>query len=382
MKRKTRKKPRILVVFGTRPEALKLAPVIREGRKHPRLDLKVGLTAQHREMTDQVLDLFRIRPDFDLDLMRKGQTLNQLAARVLEKLSPVLERVQPDLLMVQGDTSSAFAAALAAFYHQIPVAHVEAGLRSHDRFAPFPEEMNRVLVSRLADFHFVPTRLGAQNLKREGIPARTIHVTGNTIVDALQIARKENRRRKHPVLDQLEPGKRLVLVTAHLRESFGEPLASICRALLDLTRRYPDLQMIFPVHPNPRVRKPVEALLGKSRAIRLVKPLGYGEFLALLDRASLVLTDSGGIQEEAPSFGKPVVVLRDVTERREAIDAGWARLAGTSRAKIVREADFFLRGRSNRKASANPFGDGRAARRILKILDDGWKKRQSFHAFK
>jgi UDP-N-acetylglucosamine 2-epimerase (non-hydrolysing) len=364
--------PRILVIFGTRPEALKLAPVIQSLEKLDSVELCVCSTGQHREMLEQVLKLFRIEPDHNLDVMKPGQHPAQVAARVCEKLGPVIEDWRPDWVVVQGDTTTAFAGGLAAFYHKVAVAHVEAGLRTGNPWAPWPEEINRRLISVLAELHFAPTRMAMQNLLREGVDPANIRVTGNTIIDALMevvarlrddMALSANLASQFPFLDRT---KRLVLVTAHRRENFGQGMEQICRALAELSRRG-DVQIIYPVHLNPQVREPVARLLSGCPNFYPVEPLDYLPFVYLMDQSYLILTDSGGIQEEAPSLGKPVLVLRETTERPEAVEAGTVQLVGTNRARIVREAARLLDFPAlyeQRTHVHNPFGDGRAAERI------------------
>jgi UDP-N-acetylglucosamine 2-epimerase (non-hydrolysing) len=365
---------RVLVCLGTRPEAIKLAPVIQALGADGRFSPTLAVTAQHRGLLDQALGLFGLVPDYDLDLMRPGQDLYHVTSAALVGLGPVLEETRPDLVVVQGDTTTTFTSALAAFYERIPVAHVEAGLRTGDPFAPFPEEKNRALTGRLADLHFAPTDLARRNLLAEGIPASAIHVTGNTGVDALlQIAARV--REDAPVvplqLATLDPARRLVLVTAHRRESFGPAMEGICRAVAELAAARPDLDLVFPVHPNPNVRRPVNAILGTRPNVRVVEPLDYEQLVWLLSRATLVLTDSGGIQEEAPSLDVPALVLRDKTERPEGVEAGALRLVGTDPARIVAEALRLLDDPAEHARMAavpNPYGDGRAAERIVSVL--------------
>jgi UDP-N-acetylglucosamine 2-epimerase (non-hydrolysing) len=357
---------RILFVFGTRPEAIKLAPVIACLREHAR----IAVTAQHRGMLDQVLDAFSIRPHYDLDVMRPGQSLFESTSRIVAALEPVLDAENPDFVVVQGDTTTALCGALAGFYKNVPVAHVEAGLRTGDPRQPFPEEMNRVLVSRLASLHFAPTDASAQNLIREGIDASKVFVTGNTAIDSVLYVRDaiETGAFK-PKLPALIPDKKLVLVTAHRRESFGAGFESICRALTRLAAR-PDVEVIYPVHPNPNVQNPVKRNLAASNA-RLIEPLGYIEFVALMARAYVILTDSGGIQEEAPSLGKPVLVMREKTERPEAVEAGTSLLVGTDEDRIVHETEILLDDAveyHRRSRVHNPYGDGHASERIRDIL--------------
>lgn len=367
----TRKKIKLLFVFGTRPEALKMAPVILAAKKDPRFKTLVCLTAQHRQMVDQVLGLFKIKTDFDLNLMEKGQTLGDLTERLFKSIEPVLQKTKPDLMLVQGDTTTAFAVALKAFYHRIPVAHIEAGLRSHNKYHPFPEEINRVLISHLADYHLAPTEEARRNLLAEGISGKKIFVTGNTVVDALNRVKQLLPGCSFPGLNRFGWNKKIVLVTAHRRESFGKPFRSVCGALKDIVTHHRDVEIVYPVHRNPEVQQTVlRELFGKER-VHLIEPLSYLEFLYLMERSYLVLTDSGGIQEEAPSFGKPVLVMREVSERPDGIALGVARLVGTSREKIFREADRLL---SQRKEylkmvkHRNPYGDGNAAGRILNLL--------------
>lgn len=362
----------VLVVFGTRPEAIKLAPVVRQLQRLPSLGCRVCVTAQHRELLDQVLRVFELEVHHDLDLMQAGQTLAGLTARILTALDPVLAAEQPHLLVVQGDTTTAFAAALAAFYRRIPVAHVEAGLRTGDPAAPFPEEVNRVLAGRLASLHFPPTEMAAANLAREGVDARRIVITGNTAVDAVlevqgRLERGELAGGFFPFLDPL---RKLIVVTAHRRESFGEGFRSICSALRRLALRR-DVQIVFPVHPNPEVRAVVERELRGAGGAVLLEPLEYLPFVDLMRRAHFLLTDSGGIQEEAPSLGKPVLVMRDRTERPEAVVAGTARLVGTAEAAIVRESVLLLEDTAEyarRSQVSNPYGDGHAGERIAQSI--------------
>jgi UDP-N-acetylglucosamine 2-epimerase (non-hydrolysing) len=375
---------KISVIFGTRPEAIKLAPVILALRSDPRFQCRVCITAQHRQMLDQVLEVFQIVPDTDLNLMRPDQTLSSLTASALTALDKYLTFEKPDLILVQGDTTTVFVASLAAFYHHIPVGHVEAGLRTGDMQAPWPEEANRVLTTDLAALHFVPTSLSRENLLREGVPAERIYITGNTVIDALFLAVKKVH--SGPIeITGLNPGilntsfpQRLVLITGHRRESFGEKLQSICRAIDDLAAAFPDVQFVYPVHLNPNVRAGVSDILndeitGATRRanIHLIEPLAYLPFVALMERATLILTDSGGIQEEAPSLGKPVLVTRDTTERPEALSAGTAKLVGADRERIVSEVARLLNDSSyyaTMSRAHNPYGDGKATERILEAI--------------
>jgi UDP-N-acetylglucosamine 2-epimerase (non-hydrolysing) len=321
---------KILLIFGTRPEAIKLCPVIRSLREHSaRFDVKVCVTAQHREMLDQVLEAFEVKPDYDLDIMRPGQTLFESTSRILASLEPVFKEQRPDLAIVQGDTTTTLCGALASFYEGVPVAHVEAGLRTGDMRQPFPEEMNRVLASRLTALHFAPTQEAAGNLRKEGVPPESIKVTGNTGIDAVLYVRDrlEQGKLQGREWPELDPHKKLILVTAHRRESFGGGFERICRGLAELANRT-DIQIVYPVHPNPNVQDPVERLLAGHPNIRLIEPLSYVPFVDLMRRAYLLITDSGGIQEEGPSLGKPILVLREKTERPEAVTAGTVRLVG------------------------------------------------------
>lgn len=369
---------KVSIVFGTRPEAIKLAPVILAMRADSRFDCRVCVTAQHREMLDQVLTAFGIRPETDLNLMKSDQGLGKLTSTAIFELDQYLARERPHLVVVQGDTTTAFCGALAAFYHHIPVGHIEAGLRTGDMNAPWPEEANRVLVSRIAALHFAPTEKAKQNLLIEGIGPDKIWVTGNTVIDALFIA-LEKVKAAPPEIPGLVPdalglsnSSPFVLITGHRRESFGPGFESICRAIAELANRFPNVQFVYPVHLNPNVREPVGRILGTqgrpARNIHLIDPLSYLPFIALLERCTLVLTDSGGIQEEAPSLGKPVLVMRDKTERPEAIEAGTVRLVGTDFNTIVDETARLLTDRvayDQMARAINPYGDGKATGRIL-----------------
>ena len=355
----------VLVVFGTRPEAIKLAPLIDELRRDPGFDIRVCVTGQHREMLAQVLELFAITPDVDLDVMQPGQELSDVAAAVLAKLSIVLRSMQPSLVIVQGDTTSAFAAGLAAFYAGIEVAHVEAGLRSGDLTAPWPEEANRRLLSVVTRVHFAPTEDAREHLLAEGVDPACVHVCGNTVIDAL-----------HATVARLPAGeadasRRLILVTGHRRESFGAPLEEICHALATIAREHEEVEIVYPVHLNPQVREPVMRILGDTPRVRLIDPVDYVTFVQLMTRSYCILTDSGGVQEEAPTLGIPVLVLRDTTERPEAVRAGNARVVGTSRDAIVSEVARLLTDREHHASMSQPsavFGDGRAAARIAAVL--------------
>ena len=360
----------VLVVLGTRPEATKLAPVISELRRHPDVTTRVCVTGQHREMVQPILELFDVRPDINLALMTPDQRLSSLTAAALAGVEDVIDSTVPDWVVVQGDTTSAMAASLAAFYRKVPLAHVEAGLRTHDLGHPFPEEGNRKITDALATLHFPPTELARRNLLREGVDPRSIHVTGNTVIDALLTVAGLPEDAGGP-LAGLPTNRRLVLLTAHRRESFGPGLRDVFQAVREIADALPDVHFVYPVHLNPSVQEPARAILGGHERISLIPPLDYVSLVHLIRRATLILTDSGGIQEEAPAFGKPVLVLRGVTERPEAVDAGCARMVGTDRAVIVRAAVELLTDRIayQRMAHvANPFGDGHASERIVQAL--------------
>jgi len=366
---------KVLTVFGTRPEAIKLAPVIRELRKYPdRVVCTVCVTAQHRQMLDQVLQIFQINPDYDLNIMQDNQSPSYVAAKVLMELEGVIQREKPDWILVQGDTTTVAAAALAAYYAGVQVGHVEAGLRTGDKWRPFPEEINRRVVGVIADLHFAPTALARANLLREGVPPEAVVVTGNPVIDALRwIAVQPPSPAAIELLARagVPDGRRLVLVTAHRRESFGAGILALCQALAELAGKFPELTILYPVHPNPNVHRPVYQILGRIPNIMLTEPLDYATLVHIMAQAVLVLTDSGGIQEEAPSMGKPVLVLREVTERPEAIQAGMARLVGTDPQRIVSETVRLLTDPAeyNRMARAvNLYGDGQAAKRIVSAL--------------
>lgn len=363
---------KVLLIFGTRPEAIKLCPLVHRLRREPGLMVRVCVTGQHRAMLDQVLEAFRVRPDHDLNLMRPGQTLAESTSRILAALEPVLLEEAPDLVLVQGDTTSTLCGALAAYYHRIPLGHVEAGLRTGDLYQPFPEEANRVLAARLATLHFAATEWAASNLLAEGVDPKRVWVTGNTVIDAvLHVARElEAGRLKGGDWSALDPCRKLIVVTAHRRESFGEGVERICRALARLAWR-DDVQVVFPVHRNPNVRGPVERILAGRPNVWLTPPLDYVAFVDLLRRAYLVITDSGGIQEEGPSLGKPILVMREKTERPEAVRAGTVLLVGTDEERIVETAGGLLDDPRRREAMAcihNPYGDGRASDRIARVI--------------
>jgi UDP-N-acetylglucosamine 2-epimerase (non-hydrolysing) len=372
MARRTKKR-RLMLVFGTRPEVIKLAPVIEELRADPRkFSVAPCFTAQHREMCETLLNFFAIEPAYDLDIMIEKQSLTDIATRTMQRLDAVLARDPADMIVVQGDTTSAFAAALLAYYRRIPVAHVEAGLRTRDIWNPYPEEMNRALIGRIAQLHFAPTKRAARALADESIGPRGVYVTGNTVIDALHLALAKRKARAARPARDARRGRTLILVTAHRRESFGAGIEEICAAILDLLRRNEELEIFFPVHPNPAVKKPVERALGAHPRITLSPPLEYPDLIGVMRESRLVLTDSGGLQEEAPALGLPVVVMRNETERPEIVEAGGAVLAGPHRDRIVAEVERILGNRRVYERMArvrNPFGDGRASRRIVRIID-------------
>jgi len=368
---------KILFIFGTRPEAIKLVSLIKEFQKYPQeFEVKVCATAQHREMLDQVLTFFKIIPNFDLNLMKPNQSLFKLTANIIEHLENVLTQYYPDLIFVQGDTTTAFAGALAGFYKKIKVAHIEAGLRSYNKYSPFPEEINRVLVGHLADYHFAPTEKAKENLYKEGI-RENIWVVGNTVIDALflglEMIKEQGEESYYNYFHFVDFSKKIILVTGHRRESFGEPFRNICFALKEIADFFEDVEIVYPVHLNPNVRKPVFEILKNHPRIHLIEPLEYSYLIWLMSKSYLVLTDSGGIQEEAPSLGKPVLVMREVTERIEGIKAGTAKLVGTNRNKIVYETARLIENvdEYNKMSNAvNPYGDGKSSIRIRKIIKE------------
>ncbi len=365
---------KILLSFGTRPEAIKLAPVIKALQDSGDLEPVVAVTAQHRQMLDQALEAFDIVPDFDLDVMVQGQSLGYLTSKVLETFAPVVEQVQPDAVVVQGDTTSSFVCALGAFYKQIPVGHVEAGLRTDTLYNPFPEEANRRLTTRLASLHFAPTAWAKANLLAEKVEASSIFVTGNTVVDALRTIAAQDLEHSEPQVKQAiaeSEGKRMLLVTLHRRENLGEPMREICEAVKTLLLRFPDVQLVFPMHLNPKVREVVTSVLAGLSNATLIEPPAYLDFVQLLKQAHLVLTDSGGVQEEGPGFGKPVLVARETTERPEGVEAGVARLVGHSGQVILAAASELLSDEvayQQMARTASPYGDGQASQRIVEIL--------------
>lgn len=370
------KKYKILSVFGTRPEAIKMAPVVKALQAVPEIESLVCVTAQHREMLDQVLELFEIRPDYDLNIMKSGQGLSHITTEVLHRLEPVLQEFKPDRILVHGDTTTTMAAAMAAFYQQIPVGHVEAGLRTGNIYSPWPEEMNRKITSAIADLHFAPTLTAKNNLSREGVRNNLITVTGNTVIDALfsVVAKLRKDLNLKTVLDKrfdfLDHSKKMILVTGHRRENFGQGFEDICCALSSLAENK-DVQLVYPVHLNPHVQEPVNRLLAGHDNVFLLPPQEYLPFVYLMDKSYLIITDSGGVQEEAPSLGKPVLVMRDTTERPEAVDAGTVKLVGTDKNKIVSETGKLLydqREYEKMSKAHNPYGDGKASSRIIKEL--------------
>ena len=381
---------RILLVFGTRPEAIKMAPLVKEFQKYPeKFKTIVCVTGQHREMLDQVLRIFEIVPDYDLNIMKQGQDLYDVTSRVLLGMRDVLKEVLPDVVLVHGDTTTSTAAALAAFYQQIPVGHVEAGLRTHNIYSPWPEEMNRQITGRIATYHFAPTPLSQRNLLSEGVKPEQITVTGNTVIDALYMVVDKIKADKaldaelESVLsragydvNRLADGKKMVLITGHRRENFGEGFISMCRAIQALTREYPEVDFVYPMHLNPNVRKPIHEVFGEDLSdlgnMFFIEPLEYLSFVYLMEKSTIVLTDSGGIQEEAPGLGKPVLVMRDTTERPEALEAGTVKLVGTDFDKIVNEVSELLTDQGyyeQMSKAVNPYGDGKACGRIVEFLE-------------
>ena len=365
---------KVLFLFGTRPEAIKMAPLIKEFKSEENFEIKVCVTAQHRQMLDQVLNFFSIKPDYDLNLMKPNQSLFDITSNTLKGLEPILDKEKPDLVFVQGDTTTAFVGTLAGFYKKIKVAHIEAGLRSYNKYSPFPEEINRVLVGHLADYHFAPTKRAKENLFKENIK-ENVFVVGNTVIDALflglDIIKKEGEEKYYKYFDFIDFSKKIILVTGHRRDSFGKPFENICYALKEIANSFSDIEIVYPVHLNPNVREPVNKILRNQERIHLIEPLEYPYLIWLMSKSYLVLTDSGGIQEEAPSLGKPVLVMREVTERIEGIEAETAKLVGTNKEKIVKEVEVLLKDKEeyNKISKAvNPYGDGRASRRIVELI--------------
>ncbi|MBP1934019.1 non-hydrolyzing UDP-N-acetylglucosamine 2-epimerase [Ammoniphilus resinae] len=361
-------KKKVLTVFGTRPEAIKMAPLVHELKKYPELETYVCVTAQHRQMLDQVLEIFQIEPDYDLNIMKDRQTLIEITNRALAGLDGVMKELKPDIVLVHGDTTTTFVASLAALYNQVAVGHVEAGLRTYNKYSPYPEEMNRQLTGVIADLHFSPTKVSAANLKKENKLDQSIFITGNTVIDAQKTTVRKDYT--HPVLEELE-GNRLVLMTAHRRENLGEPMRGMFRAIRRLVETHSDIAVVYPVHLNPAVKEAADEILGSHPRIKLIAPLDVVDFHNFMSRSHLILTDSGGVQEEAPAFGVPVLVLRNTTERPEGIEAGTLKLAGTDESTIFEMAHELLTDEeayAKMSKAANPYGDGEASRRIVEAI--------------
>lgn len=363
---------KVMTVFGTRPEGIKMAPIVKVMENTEEIESIVCVTAQHREMLDQVLDIFRIKPDYDLNIFKPGQTLTGITTKALEGLEKVIVETRPDLLLVQGDTTTVFAGALAAFYQKVKVGHVEAGLRSGNLYSPYPEEANRKLTGIVTNFHFAPTDESRENLLREGYPEEKIFITGNTVIDALFHVVKEDYIFEDSLLNGIDfENKRVILLTSHRRENIGKPMENIFMAIDEITKKYNDVEVVFPVHLNPKVRDIAHKIFDGNENIHLVEPLDYEPFTNLMSKSHIVVTDSGGLQEEAPSLGKPVLVVREETERPEGIEAGTAKLVGTSKKNISKELDLLLSSKEEYKIMANavnPYGDGKASERIVKII--------------
>jgi UDP-N-acetylglucosamine 2-epimerase (non-hydrolysing) len=371
-------KNKVLFVFGTRPEAIKMAPLIKQMEQTPEFECKVCVTGQHRKMLDQVLSFFDIKPHFDLELMKANQTLADITADVIKGVDAIVKNeFTPHYIVVQGDTTTAMAGALAAFYSKVKVIHLEAGLRSYEKYSPFPEEINRMLVGKIADLHFAPTQKAVENLLAEGVEANAIWNVGNTVIDALFLGLNMIQKQEEAVYDSyfefIDSSKRIILVTGHRRENFGAPFENMCQALKTIAEQNPDVEIVYPVHLNPNVREPVERILGNNSRIHLIEPLDYAHLIWLLNKCTLVITDSGGIQEEAPALGKPVLVMREVTERMEGVEAGTAKLVGTDYHTIVSECQMLLSNseRYDEMAKAvNPYGDGTTSRQVLAVLKE------------
>lgn len=371
------KKTRVLTVFGTRPEGIKMAPIIKEMEKREDIESITCITAQHREMLDQVLNLFEIEPDYDLNIFNPGQSLTEITVRALKGLEEIIDKVEPDILLVQGDTTTVFSGALAAFYQQVKIGHVEAGLRSHNIYSPYPEEVNRRLTGIMTNFHFAPTENNKNNLLKENYSEEDIYITGNTVIDALQYAIKEDYKFEEPVLKDLDfENKRIILLTSHRRENIGEPMENIFKAVNDITVKYEDVEVVFPIHLNPKVREIANKVFKDNKRIHLIEPLDYEPFANLMSKAYFIVTDSGGLQEEAPSLGKPVLVVRKETERPEGVEAGTCKLLGVEYNNIYRELDLLLKDETEYNAMAtsiNPYGDGKAAKYIVDIIGKAFK---------
>ncbi len=365
-------KMKIMTIFGTRPEAIKMAPLVKKLNHHNQIDCIVAVTAQHREMLDQVLDLFQIEADYDLDIMSDQQTLVDITVKVLKELDQVLKKEEPDLILVHGDTTTTFIGALSSFYNQIDIGHVEAGLRTNDKYSPYPEEMNRHLTGVLTDLNFAPTINNKKNLLKENVDSEKIFVTGNTVIDAIKEIVQDDYRFKNQVLKNINfSEKKIILLTAHRRENIGKGLSSIFKAINRLTQQNPDTEVVFPVHLNPAVRKTAQKYLGKNKKVHLIEPLGYQEFANLMSRSYFIMTDSGGIQEEAPGLGKPVLVLRDTTERQEAIKAGTVKKVGVEQEVIFKAANKLINNQKEYEImskATNPYGDGKAVNRIIDYI--------------
>lgn len=368
----TMKKLKVMTVFGTRPEAIKMAPLALELKKYDEIEPIVCVTAQHRQMLDQVLEIFNLTPDYDLDIMKTRQTLVGITTRVLEGLDEVIKKEQPDIVLVHGDTSTSFVAALAAFYNQVKVGHVEAGLRTYDKYSPFPEEMNRQLTGRIADLNFSPTEQNRLNLLKENVPDDSIYITGNTVIDALKTTVRDGYKFKEDTLNTIDfENKRVIIVTAHRRENLGEPLENICNALKHIVTKYKDTELVYPVHLNPAVRETAFGILGGLDRVHLIDPIDVEDLHNAMARSFMVMTDSGGIQEEAPALAKPVLVLRKETERPEAVEAGTVKIAGIEKGRIIELAEDLLENKEsyNKMAhAANPYGDGEASRRTVEAI--------------
>ncbi|TKS56996.1 non-hydrolyzing UDP-N-acetylglucosamine 2-epimerase [Mesohalobacter halotolerans] len=366
-----------LIIFGTRPEAIKMAPLVKEFLRNDQMSTKVCVTAQHREMLDQVLDFFEIKPDYDLNLMRPNQNLYTLTATIITELKAVLEDFKPDYVYVHGDTTTTMAASIAAFYSGAKVCHIEAGLRTQNKWSPFPEEMNRQVTGRITDFHFAPTKTAKENLLKENVIEDQVLVTGNTVIDALLFSTEKvkdlNNKKINRLKEMVDTDKKLILVTGHRRENHGQGFINICEALKEIAVTKPDVQIIYPVHLNPKIQKPVYDLLSDISNIKLIDPLAYPEFIWLMNQSYMIITDSGGVQEEAPSLGKPVLVMRDTTERPEAVEAGTVILVGTDKEKIIQETRSLLEDEERYKSMSelhNPYGDGKACQRIVEYIKE------------
>ncbi|NLY08304.1 MAG: UDP-N-acetylglucosamine 2-epimerase (non-hydrolyzing) [Tissierellia bacterium] len=362
---------KVLTVFGTRPEAIKMAPIVKELEKNSNIESRVCVTGQHREILDQVLEVFDIKPDFDLDIFKPGQSLSQITTKALLGMEKVIEEFRPDLLLIQGDTTTVFTGALAAFYHKIPVGHVEAGLRSENIYSPYPEEANRKLTSVITSLHFAPTEIAKENLLQEGYNPADIYVTGNTVIDALKYTVKDKYIFDKSPLDSIQYNNKVILLTSHRRENWGEPMERIFSAMKKIVEMRPEVELIFPVHPNPKVRTVADKYLKGMDRVHLIEPLSYEPFCNLMAKSHIVVTDSGGVQEEAPTLGKPVLVVREETERPEGIEAGTAKLLGTDEAVIIEEVLRLLDDENSYKSMANavnPYGDGYASKRIVEII--------------